>query len=425
MFDFEDLDEEEVALAASAGQPVPPVAEAWSSAVYAISDVHIERAANVDWLKDLPEEPEGTLLVAGDLGILLKDMREALQIFKQKYRHVFYCFGNHEAWVANSKADDAAGMGHYENSLEKLRLLKQICQALGVRTGAGLADGVWVVPIVSWYHTSFDEEPDLQPPPGQALLRDPNPPARCASDFDLCRWPGGLENGSEDLAKALDAQNRTWGTDPLPAELKAEAALPPGQRKHPILTFSHFLPRAELLPEKRFLFQPNLSKVVGSRWLRRRVEGLRPDLHVFGHSHFPWDMTLDGIRYRSWPLGTPDEQARRIANYPSAAVENWYPLRVLDGSGRHGDRTEATWFSDMYELIPRDPLSCEMAEYTASIYCPGAPRVRPEIISPNSRGSPKIVSAEEHERRAKYEALAYKSVGQNVKTWSAAQAKKS
>jgi hypothetical protein len=51
---------------------------------------------------------------------------------------------------------------------------------------------------------------------------------------------------------------------------------------------SHFLPRIELIPEKRFLVYPDLMKAVGSQPLGRRVDALRPDVHLFGHSHFGW-----------------------------------------------------------------------------------------------------------------------------------------
>merc|ERR1712072_42313 len=73
--------------------------------------------------------------------------------------------------------------------------------------------------------------------------------------------------------------------------------------QHPVddivVSFSHFLPRLELLPEKRYLYFPPLAKFVGSTWLGRRVEQLRPDVHVFGHTHFGWDQEIGGIRYLS------------------------------------------------------------------------------------------------------------------------------
>ena len=37
-------------------------------------------------------------------------------------------------------------------------------------------------------------------------------------------------------------------------------------------------------------------QAVGSLPLGRRVRALRPHMHVFGHSHFGWDQTLDGTR---------------------------------------------------------------------------------------------------------------------------------
>ncbi len=64
----------------------------------------------------------------------------------------------------------------------------------------------------------------------------------------------------------------------------------------------------ELLPEKRMLRHPNLAKAVGSALLARRMEQLRPDVHVFGHTHFSYDTRLHGTRYVQWPLGYPAEQ---------------------------------------------------------------------------------------------------------------------
>jgi len=64
----------------------------------------------------------------------------------------------------------------------------------------------------------------------------------------------------------------------------------------------------ELLPEKRMLRHPNLAKAVGSALLARRMEQLRPDVHVFGHTHFSYDTRLGGTRYVQWPLGYPAEQ---------------------------------------------------------------------------------------------------------------------
>lgn len=71
--------------------------------------------------------------------------------------------------------------------------------------------------------------------------------------------------------------------------------------------FLSYVCRFELCPEKRMLFYPNLPKVVGSDWLEARVRsihgphGSETACHVFGHTHFCWDATLDGIRWAMDP----------------------------------------------------------------------------------------------------------------------------
>ena len=56
------------------------------------------------------------------------------------------------------------------------------------------------------------------------------------------------------------------------------------------------------------LFQPNLGKASGSSYIARRIEELRPIAHVFGHTHFLWDTTINGVRYVQWCLATPKER---------------------------------------------------------------------------------------------------------------------
>lgn len=50
----------------------------------------------------------------------------------------------------------------------------------------------------------------------------------------------------------------------------------------------------ELLPEKRFLFLPQLAQASGSDPLAARLEQLRPDMHIFGHTHFSWNAAIRG-----------------------------------------------------------------------------------------------------------------------------------
>lgn len=273
------------------------------------------------------------------------------------------------------------------------------------------------MPIFGWYHQSWDSEPPLRPAKGLKLAQEPSPPERFSTDYHMCKW-GKLQNGSEELAARLDEENERWGAWPLPAELLTDAARPRGERERPIVSFSHFLPRIELLPEKRFLYQPNLAQVVGSRWIRRRVDEVRPDVHVFGHTHLAWDMELDGVRYRSWPLGTEEEQASRVAFYPTDTNERWLPLRVFDSNGGQSPKEEVC-FSSMYDQLRREPTSGVMSPFTAPIYCPEAPTVPKDVIAPGNREYPKVVSNPyERERRDKYDRIWRDYQARNVRKWA-------
>lgn len=75
---------------------------------------------------------------------------------------MFFCPGNHDLWCT--------GDGNTaRDSLHKLQQLEALCARLGVHTGprrlaveaAKGGTGVWIVPMHSWYHLTFDTEPDL------------------------------------------------------------------------------------------------------------------------------------------------------------------------------------------------------------------------------------------------------------------------
>jgi len=341
--------------------------------IHAISDTHCEAKLNMSWLEGLPECPEDTILVAGDVAVEISQIERALCLFKQKYKHVFYCFGNHECWTSRHSFSD---------SFAKLAAVRSLCNSLGVKTASTLVDGVWIVPVFGWYHISWDTEPPLRPPPGMRLKQEPRAAESMSNDYGCCKW-GSFQNGSEELAERLDRENETWGSWPLPEELLADARLPPGDRERPIVSFSHFLPRIELHLEKRFQMEPNLAKLIGSKWVRERVDQLRPDIHVFGHTHLCWDMRLHGVRYISWPLGMPKDKYWRCIYFPKSDCSR--PLCVLDRDRQQGPRQEACFASRMYDLVERDPSSWVMAARVASKFCPSAPVLFDDVCMPGRR----------------------------------------
>jgi Icc-related predicted phosphoesterase len=125
-------------------------------------------------------------------------------------------------------------------------------------------------------------------------------------DFSMCSW-GDIVCQSDFCSTAKDntilAEKFAEMNEPFLYEEKCKMSSPIIKNDDTIISFSHFLPRQELCPEKRFLLEPLLAKVVGSDFLEAQIRRLNPHLHLFGHTHIPIDLELEGIRYIQWPRG--------------------------------------------------------------------------------------------------------------------------
>lgn len=56
---------------------------------------------------------------------------------------------------------NSAAQGSYARSAGKLRKIEELCAAVGVHTRPRLVGGVWIVPLLSWYHSTWDRESDV------------------------------------------------------------------------------------------------------------------------------------------------------------------------------------------------------------------------------------------------------------------------
>ncbi|KAL6768574.1 hypothetical protein ACKKBF_B11275 [Auxenochlorella protothecoides x Auxenochlorella symbiontica] len=315
--------------------------------IWAVSDVHTDYKDNMAWAEQLcssRETREDTLIVAGDVSDDLPTFRRTMELLTRAYAHVFFVPGNHDLWCRKAERD-------IRDSLGKLALLEGACAELGVHTQPACVGGVWVVPLLSWYHASWDREPDL---PGATPIE------KIMMDFHACTWSSvpGLTPADDSIARHMDSLNDP-GTARVLAALDAAEAVS-GVRP-PLITFSHFLPDQRLLPEKRMLHHPNLAKAVGSDPLAARIARLRPAAHVFGHTHFSWDAELDGVRYVQWPLGYPAEQRRR--GRPAA---DWRPMLVYDGARGELTSPRACYWSSHYAAVRRTPWDLTPAPWVAA-----------------------------------------------------------
>jgi predicted phosphodiesterase len=240
--------------------------------VFALSDVHADYDANVRWLTDLSsaEHQDDLLVLAGDVSDSLETLERTFRGLRQRFGTVVYVPGNHDLWVRG----DAS-----RTSLEKFEAVCGVAEDCGVSTSPVHRGALTVVPLLGWYDYSFGE-------PSDELN------ARWA-DFRACRWPESFDAAAitswflQRNEHALAADNET------------------------VISFSHFLPRIDVMPayipaERRMLYP-----VLGSTRIEDQIRVLQPDIHVYGHSHVNRRVRLDGIDYVNNALGYPQE--KRIA----------------------------------------------------------------------------------------------------------------
>ena len=118
------------------------------------------------------------LLLAGDLATSLDVIEQSLKVVKTMYDEVAFVVGNHELWVS----------GRVGDSMAKLAQIDAACARFGVRIRPfALQDDagrrVVVLPLLSWYHASWDREADLPGRAGGELME------ASWMDFGMCRWP--------------------------------------------------------------------------------------------------------------------------------------------------------------------------------------------------------------------------------------------
>jgi hypothetical protein len=74
-----------------------------------------------------------------------------------------------------------------------------------------------------------------------------------------------------------------------------------------VITYSHFLPRIDLMPD----FIPCASRVLypilGSSQLDPQLRRLNSHIHVYGHSHVNRNVKIDGVSYINNAFGYPHE----------------------------------------------------------------------------------------------------------------------
>lgn len=258
--------------------------------VFALSDVHVDYLGNLDWVLGLSDSDyqQDILLLAGDISDLPARLEIVFASLHRKFQQVFFVPGNHELWVKRCRTSD---------SLIKFDLVMRLAREHGIKTNAWHSDALSVVPLLAWYDFSFGESGDY--------LR------KVWGDFYCCQWPAHFDE--EQISRYFLSRN--------------EGILP--RRSATVISFSHFLPRIDIMPSMVPLSQRYLYPVLGSTALGAQVANLKPHIHVYGHSHVNNRLAIDGVEYVNNAFGYPSEtymtQRRLVCIY-----DEEMPLRAGD-----------------------------------------------------------------------------------------------
>jgi predicted phosphodiesterase len=240
--------------------------------VFAVSDIHIDYLENRNWLFGLSADDyrEDILILAGDISDKLDLLEQCFRSLSTKFLKVLFVPGNHELWVSRDGIS---------SSINKYKHICEMAESCGISMQPFHVDSLSIIPLLSWYDFSFAS-------PGPKLLDT-------WIDFRACVWPDQLQPLGvtkyflEKNECHLNLTNKT------------------------LISFSHFLPRIDLMPSYIPQAYHYIYPVLGSELLETQIRILKPDIHVYGHSHVNRHLTMEGVQYINNAFGYPSED--RIA----------------------------------------------------------------------------------------------------------------
>jgi predicted phosphodiesterase len=238
--------------------------------IFALSDLHIDYQENFSWLKRLSafDYQEDILILSGDVTPLMNLLESAFQLLQKRFLKVIFVPGNHDLWVLN---------GSTGNSVTKFESVMRAASEHGIAIQPVTEKNVSLVPLFGWYDNSFGDPTDV--------LRYE------WADYVACRWPNMMD--SDEITRYFISMN--------------ESAL--NTTNKVIISFSHFVPRIDIMPDFIPMYQRRLYPVLGSLLLEQQIRKLGSHIHVYGHSHVNRYIKKNGVTYINNAFGYPYEKA--------------------------------------------------------------------------------------------------------------------
>jgi predicted phosphodiesterase len=240
--------------------------------IFAISDIHVDYTENLHWLNNLSkwDFQNDILILGGDVTDTITLFEKVMIDLRSRFKEVLFVSGNHDLWTHRN---------HVKDSLEKFELLIMITQNCGIRTESLYLNSVLIVPLFGWYDFSF----------GQPTCKI----YQSWMDFNACKWPNHWQE--DRITNYFISMNKSL----LHNKNKENITQ--------IISFSHFLPRIDLIPfyipaDKRYL-----DPVMGTSLLEEQIRCLNSNIHVYGHSHVNAEIKKEQTIYINNAFGYPYE----------------------------------------------------------------------------------------------------------------------
>lgn len=245
--------------------------------IFSISDIHADFEENRRWLDNLSlfDYQNDFLILAGDITDLIPLFKKTLTNLRKRFKEVFFVPGNHDLWVLRDRNPIM------KNSLEKLDLIHTIATDCGVHMKPFYSSSVVIVPLFSWYDYSFGQaSPEI---------------LKTWADFVACKWPNNYNEIS--ITKYFIDMNQ-----PTISDIRERAEKPF------VISYSHFLPRLDLMPSYIPYSKRILYPVLGTSLLEQQIRLLDSRIHIYGHSHVNNQVVKDNTLYVNNAFGYPYEK---------------------------------------------------------------------------------------------------------------------
>ena len=257
----------------------------------ALSDLHVRHARNRRTVEAITPRPEDHLILAGDLGEKLDDIRWVFETLRPRFARVCWVPGNHELWTR--PADGARGVARYEQLVELARSCEvDTPEDPPVRFegegGPALVAPLFLLYDYSWGPEGMDRKQTVSWASQQGVV--------CTDEWYLDPSPHpSREAWCHDRLKITEER-----LDALPGDV-------------PLVLVNHYPFRLDLC---RLFRIPRFTPWCGTARTEEWHTRWNVKVVVHGHLHMRATDWRDGVRFEEVSLGYPRHwQKHRSADY--------------------------------------------------------------------------------------------------------------